>query len=83
MLKFIQKRRMILPIILSILIVIIIPKSNFNFFMPVRFLQSCKNKKEVNSDLFFQFVPPIGESYCIVSMIDHSIILKSNRHILV
>jgi hypothetical protein len=40
-------------------------------------LQSCKNKKEVNKDLFFQFAPPIGESYNFNAMIDYSIILKS------
>jgi hypothetical protein len=23
-------------------------------------LQNCRNKKEVNNDLFFQFAPPLG-----------------------
>ena len=40
-------------------------------------LQNCKNKKEVNNDLFLQFAPPIGESYNFNAMIAYSIIRKS------
>jgi hypothetical protein len=44
-------------------------------------LQNCRNKKEVNNDLFVQLAPPIGESCSFTSMIDYSIILKSNIQI--
>ena len=33
-------------------------------------LQNCRNKKEVNNDLFLQLAPPIGESYKFNAMIE-------------
>jgi hypothetical protein len=40
-------------------------------------LQNCKNKKEVNNDLFFQFAPPLGESYNFNAMILYLTIRKT------
>ena len=40
-------------------------------------LQSCKNKKEFKNDLFFQFAPPLGESYNFNAMIIYLTIRKT------
>jgi hypothetical protein len=40
-------------------------------------LQNCRNKKEVNNDLFFQLAPPIGESYKFDEMVFYLTIRKT------
>ena len=40
-------------------------------------LQNCRNKKEVNNDLFFQLAPPIGESCSFNAMVIYLTIRKT------